>query len=61
MMFESVEDMLESPDYDKDLKSELSDALPNFDNDLKSAKRDLLRNDCGIVVTGWSSYIHSLF
>lgn len=55
-MFESVEDMLSSPDYDEDLKSELSAALPNFKNDLQTAKRDLLRNDCGIVVAGWSRY-----
>lgn len=51
-MFESVEEMLESPDYDKDLQDELSIACPNYMTVFQSAKRDLLRNDCGIVVAG---------
>ncbi|CAG2190744.1 unnamed protein product [Mytilus edulis] len=55
VMFESVEDMLSSPDYDEDLKSELSAALPKYKTDLQTAKRDLLRNDCGIVVAGETS------
>ncbi|XP_052085101.1 uncharacterized protein in xynA 3'region-like [Mytilus californianus] len=54
-MFESVEEMLESPDYDKDLQDELSIACPNYMTVFQSAKRDLLRNDCGIVVAGETS------
>lgn len=52
VIFESVEDMLGSPDYYTDLREELSNACPNYMNVLLTAKRDLLRNDCGIVVTG---------
>lgn len=52
-MFESVEDMLNSPEYDKDLQDELSAACPNYMTVFLTSKRDLLRNDCGIVVTGW--------
>lgn len=55
VMFESVEEMLRSPDYDKDLQGELSAACPNYMNVFLTAKRDLLRNDCGIVVTGETS------
>lgn len=53
ILFESVEDMLRSPDYYEDLQNELSASLPNFMNVLLTAKRDLLKNDCGIVVAGW--------
>lgn len=52
-MFESVEQFLRSPDYDKDLQGELSVACPNYMNVFLTAKRDLLRNDYGVVVTGW--------
>lgn len=51
-MFESVEDMLRSPDYDEDLKDEMSKACPNYMAVFSTSKRDLLRNDCGIVLTG---------
>lgn len=54
-MFESVEDMLRSPDYDEYLQAELSLACPNYMTVFQTAKRDLLRNDCGIVLAGWSS------
>lgn len=41
-------------EFNKDLKKELSEAYPNADymNVLNSAKRNLVRNDCGIVITG---------
>lgn len=55
IMFESVEDMLNSPEYDKDLQDELSAACPNYMTVFLTSKRDLLRNDCGIVVTGETS------
>ncbi|XP_063437683.1 uncharacterized protein LOC134718824 isoform X2 [Mytilus trossulus] len=54
-MFESVEDMLKSPEYDKDLQDELSAACPNYMTVFLTSKRDLLRNDCGIVVAGETS------
>lgn len=60
-MFESVEEMLESPDYDEDLQKELSAACPNYMTYFLTAKRDLLRNDCGIVVTGSSRTHHFFF
>ncbi|VDI56812.1 Hypothetical predicted protein, partial [Mytilus galloprovincialis] len=55
IMFESVEDMLNSPDYDDELKDELSETCPNYMDVFLTSKRDLLRNDCGIVVTGETS------
>ncbi|CAG2245293.1 unnamed protein product [Mytilus edulis] len=52
-MYESLEEMLNMPEFDKDLQEELTAAYPNtgFINVLSSAKRDLVRNDCGIIVT----------
>ncbi|XP_071138510.1 bacterial dynamin-like protein [Mytilus edulis] len=55
IMFESVEDMLNSPDYDDELKDELSETCPKYMDVFLTSKRDLLRNDCGIVVTGETS------
>lgn len=55
IMFESVEDMLNSPDYDDELKDELSETCPKYMDVFLTSKRDLLRNDCGIVVTGLST------
>lgn len=54
-MFESVEEMLTSPDYDKDLQSDLTAACPNYMTVFLTAKRDLLTKDFGIVVTGETS------
>lgn len=54
VMFESVEEMLTSPDYDKDLQSDLTAACPNYMTVFLTAKRDLLTKDFGIVVTGQS-------
>lgn len=60
-MFESVEDLLKSPDYDDDLKKELSTACPNYMTVFQTAKRDLLKNDCGIVITGlFTAYLISV-
>lgn len=44
---------MNSPDFEDDLKDELSEACPNYLTVFLTAKRDLLRNDCGIVVAGW--------
>lgn len=55
VMFESVEDMLRSPDYNEDLQDELSVACPNYMTTFQTAKRDLLRNDCGVVLAGETS------
>lgn len=55
VMFETVEDMLSSPDYDADLQDELSKACPNYMTTFETAKRDLLKNDCGIVLAGETS------
>lgn len=52
VIFELVENMIKSEEYDKDLQAELAAAFPNYLNVLQTSKRDLLRNDCGIVVTG---------
>lgn len=43
-------------EFNKDLQKELSEAYPNADymNVLNSTKRNLVRNDCGIVITGRS-------
>lgn len=51
-MFESVEEMLRSPDYDKDLQIDLTAACPNYMTVFLTAKRDLMSKDFGIVVTG---------
>lgn len=51
-MFESVEDMLTTPDFDKDLHDKLSAEFPNYMTIFQTAKRDLLKNDCEIVVAG---------
>ncbi|XP_076108776.1 bacterial dynamin-like protein [Mytilus galloprovincialis] len=55
VIFELVENMIKSEEYDKDLQAELAAAFPNYLNVLQTSKRDLLRNDCGIVVTGETS------
>lgn len=53
ILFELVEDMLRSPDFDEDLQNELIKVYPNYRTILLTAKRDLQRNDCDIVVVGW--------
>ncbi|CAC5409423.1 unnamed protein product [Mytilus coruscus] len=56
-MYESLEEILNMTEFDKDLQEELAAAYPNtgYMNVLSSAKRDLVRNDCGIIVTGETS------
>lgn len=53
-MYESLEKILQMEEFDKDLQDELSAAYPKdaFIHVLNSAKRDLIKNDCGIIVTG---------
>lgn len=55
-MYESLENILQMEEFNKDLQKELSEAYPNADymNVLNSTKRNLVRNDCGIVITGRS-------
>lgn len=55
-MYESLENILQMEEFNKDLQKELSEAYPNADymNVLNSRKRNLVRNDCGIVITGRS-------
>lgn len=52
VIFESVKEILISPDYNENLRDELTAACPNFMFIFETAKRDLIRNDCGILVTG---------
>ncbi|CAG2238905.1 unnamed protein product [Mytilus edulis] len=56
-MYESLEKILQMEEFDKDLQDELSAAYPKdgFIHVLNSAKRDLIKNDCGIIVTGETS------
>ena len=60
-MYQRLEDLLESEDFEDDLKKLLEISYPNYMKLLEKRKIDIERSDHGIVIAGMSqrTFLHT--
>lgn len=56
-IYEKLETLLKSDDYNEDLRTELQKSNPDYQNVLTKRLRDLQKSDHGLVVSGLADII----